>query len=170
MSAFELAAASTAIRDSHDRGGECGVGGFLALHGNVLVGVRLDCGHCKQLASLGNHLGFGSAGEQAVVADAMEALRQDMQQEATDELGHVERHGRVAAWRAQGLPMPRTVVTTLSVQMRLDLMETGRFLTVYSSAMTADPSRRGRFGGASAVLERHTAGGKLTLAAQKRGR
>jgi DNA-binding transcriptional LysR family regulator len=49
------------------------------------------------------------------------------------------------AFRAQGLPMPRTVVTTLSIQMRLDLMETGHFLTVYSSAMTGHPSRRGRF-------------------------
>jgi DNA-binding transcriptional LysR family regulator len=49
------------------------------------------------------------------------------------------------AFRAQGLPMPRTVVTTLSIQMRLDLIETGRFLTVYSSAMTGHPSRRGRF-------------------------
>jgi DNA-binding transcriptional LysR family regulator len=49
------------------------------------------------------------------------------------------------AFRAQGLPMPRTVVTTLSIQMRLDLMETGRFLTVYSSAMMGHPSRRGRF-------------------------
>lgn len=49
------------------------------------------------------------------------------------------------AFRAQGLPMPRAVVTTLSIQMRLDLMETGGFLTVYSSAMTAHPSRRGQF-------------------------
>jgi DNA-binding transcriptional LysR family regulator len=49
------------------------------------------------------------------------------------------------AFRAQGLPMPRGVVTTLSIQMRLDLIETGRFLTVYSSAMTDYSSRRGRF-------------------------
>jgi DNA-binding transcriptional LysR family regulator len=49
------------------------------------------------------------------------------------------------AFRSQGLPMPRTVVTTLSIQMRLDLMETGKFLTVYSSAVMGHPARRGRF-------------------------
>jgi DNA-binding transcriptional LysR family regulator len=49
------------------------------------------------------------------------------------------------AFREQGLPMPRTVVTTLSIQMRLDLMETGHFLTVYSSVMADHASRRGRF-------------------------
>jgi DNA-binding transcriptional LysR family regulator len=45
------------------------------------------------------------------------------------------------AFRAQGLPMPRTVVATLSIQLRLDLMQTGRFVTVYSGAMMAHPSR-----------------------------
>jgi DNA-binding transcriptional LysR family regulator len=45
------------------------------------------------------------------------------------------------AFRAQGLPMPRTVVTTLSIQLRLDLMQTGRFITVYSGAMMAHPTR-----------------------------
>ena len=33
------------------------------------------------------------AGEQAVVADAMEAARQHVQEKATDEFGGVERHG-----------------------------------------------------------------------------
>jgi len=46
-----------------------------------------------------------------------------------------------AAFRADGLPMPRTVVTTLSIQLRLDLMQTGRFVTVYSGAMMAHPVR-----------------------------
>lgn len=45
------------------------------------------------------------------------------------------------AFRAQGLPMPRTVVNTLSIQLRLDLMQTGRFITVYSGAMMAHPTR-----------------------------
>jgi DNA-binding transcriptional LysR family regulator len=49
------------------------------------------------------------------------------------------------AFRAQGLPMPRTVVTTISIQSRLDMMETGRFVTVYSGAMMSHPTRRGRF-------------------------
>jgi DNA-binding transcriptional LysR family regulator len=45
------------------------------------------------------------------------------------------------AFRSQGLPMPRTVVTSLSIQLRLDLMQTGCFVTVYSGAMMAHPTR-----------------------------
>ena len=41
---------------------------------------------------------LAAAGEQAIVADAVEALRQDVEQEAADELGRGERHGGVAAW------------------------------------------------------------------------
>jgi hypothetical protein len=37
--------------------------------------------------------------------------------------------------------MPRTVVTSLSIQLRLDLMQTGCFVTVYSGAMMAHPTR-----------------------------
>jgi len=48
------------------------------------------------------------------------------------------------AFRQHGLPMPRNVVTTFSIQLRLDLMESGRFLTVYSSAMLEHPARKGR--------------------------
>src|SRR6516164_436240 len=42
---------------------------------------------------------FGAigAGEQAVVADAVETLGEDVAEEAADELADVERHGRVAA-------------------------------------------------------------------------
>ena len=36
-----------------------------------------------------------AAGEQAVMADAMEAFRQDVEQEASHELARCERHGRV---------------------------------------------------------------------------
>jgi len=50
-----------------------------------------------------------------------------------------------AAFRAKGLPMPRTVVTSLSIQLRLDLMQTGRFITVYSGAMMAQPTRTFHF-------------------------
>ena len=45
------------------------------------------------------------AGEQPVVADAVEALRQDVEQEAPDELARIERHGAVAlAARCGGSP------------------------------------------------------------------
>ena len=47
------------------------------------------------------------AGEQAVVADAVEAARQDVQEKAADELGGVERHGLepVAAFDPVVLPL-----------------------------------------------------------------
>src|SRR5215510_1915873 len=54
-------------------------------------------GSGEQLAGLGQVLLSGGAGEQAVVADAMEAFRQDVQQKAADKLGRRERHGGVAA-------------------------------------------------------------------------
>jgi DNA-binding transcriptional LysR family regulator len=50
----------------------------------------------------------------------------------------------VKAFRAHDLPVPHTVVTTLSIQLRLDLMESGHFLTVYSGAMMRHPTRQGR--------------------------
>jgi hypothetical protein len=39
------------------------------------------CARGEHVASLGDGLGFGGTGEQAVVADAVEAFRQDVQQE-----------------------------------------------------------------------------------------
>src|SRR6516162_3053646 len=41
-------------------------------------------------------LGLGATGEEPVMADAMKAPRKDMDEEATDELAGVERHGGVA--------------------------------------------------------------------------
>src|SRR5262250_1500376 len=53
--------------------------------------------HGDQLASPGDRVGLGTtAGEQAIVPDAMEPLRQDVQNEAPDELGRCQRHGFVA--------------------------------------------------------------------------
>jgi DNA-binding transcriptional LysR family regulator len=48
------------------------------------------------------------------------------------------------AFRAQSLPMPQAVVSTSSIQLRFDLMETGGFLTLCSRSMVIHPSRRGR--------------------------
>src|SRR5580704_11781125 len=46
----------------------------------------------EQLAGACDVVGAGSLGEQAVVSDAVEALRQDMDEEAADELVCCERH------------------------------------------------------------------------------
>ena len=53
------------------------------------VGIRglgLCRRHVEQAARLGDVVGAGAAGEQAVVTDAVEAVRQDVDQEAADEL------------------------------------------------------------------------------------
>src|SRR5215468_21932 len=46
------------------------------------------------------------AGEQAVVTDTMEALRQDVHQEATDELVGIERHHRVSLATFEAVVLP----------------------------------------------------------------
>ena len=53
--------------------------------------------HVEQFAHRGKVLRLHAARQQAVVTDAMEALRQHMEEEAADELGRVERHGLVPA-------------------------------------------------------------------------
>src|ERR1700730_4014892 len=60
-----------------------------------------------QLADARDVAGAGLAGEEAVVADAVEALRQDVHQEAADELEGIERHLLVplGAFEAVILPL-----------------------------------------------------------------
>ena len=54
-------------------------------------------GQVQELAHGLHRFGAIGAGEQAVVADAVETLGEDVAEEAADELADVERHGRVAA-------------------------------------------------------------------------
>jgi hypothetical protein len=61
---------------------------FGVLGATVIAGLR----HIEQVACLGNVVGARAAGEQAVVADAVEARRQDVDQEYADELGSSECH------------------------------------------------------------------------------
>ena len=59
---------------------------------------RRRCCGSNQLAGACQRLGLGAAArQQAVVADAVKALWQDMKHEAPDELGGRQRHGLVAA-------------------------------------------------------------------------
>src|SRR5258708_4877520 len=60
------------------------------------------CRRCQsqEFAHLRDRLGAVRAGEQAVVADAMEAFGQYVDEEAADELADVERHRRVPAGAA----------------------------------------------------------------------
>lgn len=48
------------------------------------------------------------------------------------------------AFRARGLPMPHAVVTTASLQLRFELMDTGGFVTLAARSMVTHQSRRGR--------------------------
>lgn len=48
------------------------------------------------------------------------------------------------AFRAHALPMPQAVVTTPSLQLRFELMETGGFVTVAARSMVIHPTRKGR--------------------------
>jgi len=61
-----------------------------------LDGVDRDERHREHLADTRDVVGADWAGQQAVVTDAMEALWQDVHQEATDELGGIERHHGVS--------------------------------------------------------------------------
>src|SRR5260221_5109369 len=54
------------------------------------------CRHREQLPGKRDIGLAAGAGEQAVVTDTVEALRQNMKQEATDELVGAERHGALA--------------------------------------------------------------------------
>lgn len=55
--------------------------------------------------------------------------------------------GRLVAqgFREHDLELPAATVTSISVQMRLNLLDTGRFLTVLPSAMLHHPGNRNRF-------------------------
>jgi hypothetical protein len=54
-------------------------------------------GQTQELARLRDRLGAIAAGEQAVVADAMEAFGQHVDEKPADELADIERHRRVPA-------------------------------------------------------------------------
>src|SRR6516164_2679873 len=72
-----------------------------------LDGIDRNERHGKQLTDTLDIVGAGLTGEEAVVADAVKALRQDMKHESPDELGGRQRHGLVA-----GRPFDSIVLVT----------------------------------------------------------
>ena len=70
------------------------------------VGSAFRLCNGEQLARLGDVVGAGAAGEQAVVADAVEALRQDVDQESADELVGGERHDLLAVATLGAIVLP----------------------------------------------------------------
>jgi hypothetical protein len=81
---------------------------FLGLGVGRLDRIDWDEGYCEQLADPRDIFGAGLSGEEAVIADAVEARRQHMHQESADELVGVERHHLVVslgAFEAVVLPL-----------------------------------------------------------------
>src|SRR5260370_19382760 len=64
--------------------------------GRCICGVGFGLRDGEQFACLRDVVGTGGFGEQPVVADAMEALRQDVAEEAAGELAGCEGHELVA--------------------------------------------------------------------------
>src|ERR1051325_4553160 len=69
---------------------------FVGHGGLCIVGLSLRRRRREQLAHSRKVVGAGGAGEQAVVADALEAVGQHVDEEAADELVYCERHALVA--------------------------------------------------------------------------
>ena len=61
--------------------------GFVGLGAAGIGGLGLCRRHVEQAARSGDVVGARAAGEQTVVTDAVEALRQDVDQESADKLG-----------------------------------------------------------------------------------
>ena len=63
--------------------------GLVGLGAVGIPGLGLCRRHVEQAACSGDVVGARAAGEQAVVMDAVEALRQDVDQEATDAMSEL---------------------------------------------------------------------------------
>ena len=83
------------------------VGGSLSPMASASVGFALCRRHVEQLAGSGDVVGAPAIGEETVVADAMEAAGQHVDEEAADELVDGERHhlGPLAPLGAVVLPL-----------------------------------------------------------------
>src|SRR6266550_869507 len=80
-----------------------GLGGLGA---TVIRSLGLCRGHVEQAAHSGDVVGARAAGEQAVVANAVEAVRQDVGQESADELGGGECHDLLALTTFSAIVLP----------------------------------------------------------------
>ncbi len=82
--------------------------GQVGLLGSTAAAVGLAFRFCngEQLAGAGDVVGARAAGEQAVVADAVEACGQDVDQEAADELVGGERHDLLAIAAIGAIVLP----------------------------------------------------------------
>jgi len=68
--------------------------GAIAFDEGILAGLLISrsVADCEELAAEGDFVAASAVGEKAVVADAVEAVRQCVQQKATNELVGIKRH------------------------------------------------------------------------------
>ena len=68
--------------------------GDLAFGEGICAGVLIcrSVADIKELTTEGDFIVASAIGEEAIVADAMEAIRQGMQEKATNELAGIKRH------------------------------------------------------------------------------
>src|SRR5262249_20599811 len=71
-----------------------------------LVGLAQGRRHCEQLTSACDIGGAGAIGEQPIMADAVEALGQDVNEEAPDELVSCEPHRLPVTWPVDTVVLP----------------------------------------------------------------
>ncbi len=75
------------LDDDHgSAAGRAGIGKHRRLIGIHIIGFALWCWDAEQLAGSGEVLGARAVGEEAVVSDTAEALGQDVDEKAADEL------------------------------------------------------------------------------------
>ena len=72
----------------------------------IAAGVGLRRRHIERPPAAVEVLGALAVGEQTVVADAMEAGREDVEQEAAHELAHVEAHDLAAVTAVRAIVLP----------------------------------------------------------------
>src|SRR3974377_1286074 len=83
-----------------------GLFGLFGLCGGGLDGIDRDEWNCEQLADTRDVVGAGWGGRQAIVTDSVEALCQQMHQEAADELVGIERHHPVSLPTFEAVILP----------------------------------------------------------------
>jgi hypothetical protein len=91
-----------------------GLFGLFGLYRGGLDGVDRDERHCEQR----DVVGAGRAGEQAVVTDAVEALWQDLHQEAADELVGIERFPTRRGRRLETFTRADAALSSLQVPIK----------------------------------------------------
>ena len=94
---------------------------LVGLGADSLDGIDRDQWQCEHVADARYVVGTIGIGEEAVIADAMEALREDVHQEAANELTGLQSHDLVAARCWPGLSDDEIVIMPVDVVIPVDV-------------------------------------------------